>query len=202
MKYIVEHPLLERSLQEVQSELRSFQKGAAISLNVDEILSSVEAMRLSLADVFPVLIGKSKIDNLPDDKTFVRMLRVKHLRCGEVMNTADYATLSSDEFKSLMIYQKDLTDLDTPSYLLIQRKKQGLELYYVQEDIANFFNRLTSLSLTISHANGDQWEYTTSNSGEDWLLNAGVEDALCKKELDWQDIDNIRFTTGFSMYFN
>ena len=191
--------VFERTVQQASQELKSFQQQHDATITFDEVLASVEAMRVSLIDLFPALTHCKTIELAVSSTAFKSQLRAKKMRIGELTDTRDSATLLDSHLKFLMVYNEESIDLETPNYLLVQRGngKKGfmaaLELYYVQGDIRDFFNSLTNLVLVVEHPTKPGCLYKSSNSGEDWHLYRGTaNDTLFKSHIDWADIEEMK----------
>lgn len=201
MKYLLGFDyVFERTIQQASQELKRFQQEHNATITFDEVLGSVEAMSVSLSDLFPALTRCKTIELAIASPAFRSQLRVKKMRIGEITDTRDSATLLNTHLKFAMVYNKESMDLETPNYLLVQRgtgKKSfvpKLELYYVQGDIRNFFNSLTNLVLVVEHPTKSGCLYKSSNSGEDWHFYRGnASDALLfKSNIDWSDIEEMK----------
>lgn len=201
MKYLqgFDH-VFERTIQQASQELKKFQQEHDATITFDDVLASVEAMRVSLSDLFPALTRCKTIELATTCPLFKSQLRTKKMRIGEITDTRDSATLLDSHLKFLMVYNEESMDLETPNYLLVQRGKgkkgfaTALELYYVQGDIRDFFNTLTNLVLVVEHPTKPGCLYKSSNSGEDWHLYRGTsgDTLLFKPHIDWSDIEEMK----------
>jgi len=194
MRRILRYKIYEKSLADAKKELKNFQEELDIDITIKDLVDSIDGIELEIESVFSFLKNNEKLENLIDNSTFKTELEERDLKPSELFNSEDFNTFTKLPIKWIWIYEKDASDMEIPIYIIIQYFKNNewslLKMFYVQQEIDNFLEELSEITLEIRQKNGDKkWIYTTSNSGEDWILqNIENVTSTFTKNLDWDKI--------------
>lgn len=209
MKYLKKYTLFEKSLEEAVEELKEFQQDMDLNSNLTKLLDSIDSVELDINTIFPFLEGSEDISELEDNSKFINELKNRNLRISELFDTQESATLIKIRLRYYWIYTEDSTDLEIPVYILFQWVNKDntlspLKLYYVQKDISNFYNELSTVTLEITQkSNKDKkWVYITSNSGQNWVLqNKDKATTSFKKTLSSEEVEQLAKYTEIELIF-
>jgi len=194
MRRILRYKIYEKSLADAKKELKNFQEELDIDITIKDLVDSIDGIELEIESVFSFLKNNEKLENLIDNSTFKTELEERDLKPSELFNSEDFNTFTKLPIKWIWRYEKDASDMEIPIYIIIQYFKNNewslLKMFYVQQEIDNFLEELSEITLEIRQKNGDKkWIYTTSNSGEDWILqNIENVTSTFTKNLDWDKI--------------
>ena len=211
MNYLKKYTIFEKNIETAQKELKNFQTDLDLDKNLKEIIESIDGVEVKPEIIFPFLKDDMNKDLLVLDETddFHSELDDRGLKNSETFNTKDFNTFARFPIKWFWIYEKDAESEELPIYILLQHWVEAsngwssLKMYYVQKDITEFMSALSEVTLEIRQKEGDKkWTYTTSNSGEDWILN-NTEEATetFKKNLDWNRIISLSHHPDIEIVF-
>ncbi len=222
MKYLKPHNfILEKSLWNVNKDLKHFHNVLDLDVTIKELMKSLDAIEMDLDTIFPVLEGDETLKELINWSKFTDELKEYKLKLSELFDTENLQTFSRLPMKWYWIYSSDASDLDVPIYILFKYyykdKWSNLQLYYVQEDITNFLNELSTVTLEFRHINEDKrWFYKTSNSGMNWILQkdtkkikedntykevkSNAETATFRANLKWENILALSNRTDLELF--
>ena len=172
------------------------------SLNIwhDTLLSSIGAEEVDLFDTLFLpkkeFINNLDIDFLKDSDKFVNALTSLKFKKSEAQNTDKIESFVNKSCKFMFIYGIESNELENPIYILFQvwNETQGkwsdVKLYKVNEDVENFYDKLSSKEIEI--IDGDEkYIYVTSN-GNDWLLkDEDKENDIYKKSLRKEELEKL-----------
>jgi hypothetical protein len=175
MKHLKPYNLLEKSIWQVKKELKHFHDVLDLDVTVKELMSSLDGIHMDLKTIFPVLEGDETLKELSKWEKFTDELKEYKLKLSELFDTENLQTFSRLPMKWYWLSSQDATDLDTPIYIMFKyyhkEKWSEIQLYYVQEDIKNFLDELSAVTIEYRYNNGElRWFYKTSNSGVNWTL--------------------------------
>ncbi len=213
MKYLKKFTVLnEKSLWDVKKELKHFHNALDLDVTIKELMNSLEGIHMDLQSIFPILDGDENLKELSTWGKFNKELEDYKLKLSELFDTNSLQTFSRIPMKWYWLYSEDSSELDTPVYIMFKyfynNKWSDIQLYYIQTDIDNFLNELSSVTLEFRWNNGEKrWFYKTSNSGMNWNLekdikkikvegsykevNSDMETATFKSNLKWEDVLNL-----------
>lgn len=152
------------------------------SLNIwyDNLLESIDAEKIDIFETlklpFDEYSNRLDLDFLSKNTEFINSLTSLGLKKSTVNNTADYETFLDTPCKFMFIYDINANELQNPDYLLIQiwdnniKKWSDCALYKVNDDVNNFYEKLTSKTIEIID-NGENYIYSTTN-GNEWNLES------------------------------
>lgn len=149
----------------------------AITTDVDGLLDSIKEIKV---DFFQLGLSNDDyinktIEFLYDDADFNKQLFKKNLKKGELNTTMDIENfLRKDiDMKFFFLYSRNETILDNPDYLILQYFKDEkwfpIQIYKIKGAIEKFYEKLTAKTIKLTYDNVT-YIYTTSNSGNNWLL--------------------------------
>lgn len=174
----------------------------SMSIFQDNLLSSIDAKQTSLETEFDFKPKDSDIDEvslngLVKNPKFIRVLHDRALRLSGVENTDDYETFIQRSMRFALVRGEDKSDLSNPVYIMIQNKDDSnnrwgeIEIYKIHDEISNFYNILSSKTIELEYE-GDNYIYSTSNSGNEWVLkNTNSSNDKFKKYLRREDLKNM-----------
>ena len=183
------------------------------SLNIwyDILLSSISAQEVNLFDTLKMDskdyeakgAGKLDLDFLcgdgdtdADDK-FVDSLSSISLKKSGVQHTDDYETFLNKPCKFMFIYNIKSNELENPVYIMFQTwnetndKWSEVKLYKINGNVNNFYNKLSSKTIEIEDG-GENYIYSTSNSGNEWILkNVDKENDTYKRSFRKEELQKL-----------
>ena len=184
MKYF---KLYESKLGDAKKELKHFHVALNLDQTIDELMESIEAVKIDLHHIFPSLNGDENLKDLSENEKFKSELEESDLKLGDYYNTEDFETFSRIPFKWYFIYTSDSSELEEPVYILFKyyydKKWSDMNLYYIQGDGNELLRSLNIITIEFRHKDGNRWFYTTSNSGVDWELDTNTKIIKDKKEV-------------------
>ena len=202
----------EKNIWELKTDLKHFHKAMDLDISIKELMSSIDAIEMDLETIFPCFNGDENLKDLTKWKSFNDELEEYKLKLSELFDTNDLQTFSRLPLKWYWIYADDSTDLDTPIYILYKYlngdKWSTIKLYYIQEDITNFLDTLSTVVIEFRLNDSDKrWFYKTTDSGVNWKLEKDLkkiklndkyvdvksndETASFRINLKWNDILNL-----------
>jgi len=174
----------------------------SIVTDSDALLNSIKAKEIDLFQAFEFspddIDSNFSIEELYDNKPFNDSINNKEYKKIELESTEETETFIEDTIvvKFFSIYEKDASELEKPEYIIYQSKKKSdsewepVKCYKVNDDMKHFYDKLTNKSVEIKK--GDKtYLYSTSNSGNDWQLQAQEEDGNFKEFMSNDDIKAI-----------
>lgn len=178
----------------------------SMNLFYENILKSVGAEEVDIFETFNLsekeFKGRLDLDELSNNSDFVIALTEKGFEKSALQSTVDLETFVNKPSRFMMIYKKDVNQLENPDYILFQSEKNDNEwdetkLYKVTSDIKSFYDKLSSRVIEITH-NGKNYIYQSSNKNE-WLLqNIDEEDEIFKKYFRKEDFEKFINDNKFS----
>jgi len=156
----------------------------SIVTDSDLLLKSIQAKEEDIFKTFEVNPDEFKegysIEELYKSKDFNKKLKNKKLKKSPIEETEDSETFIENtmDVKFFLIHEKNKSALDKPEYIVFQTKKKvdtkwsDVKLYSVNDDIKNFYDKLTNK--TVELKKGDKkYIYFTSNSCKNWQIQNG-----------------------------
>jgi len=168
----------------------------SITTDVDGLLDSIREEKV---DFYALHLSSDNyinktIDNVYDDADFNKQLYKENLKKGELESTMDIENfLRKDiDMKFFFLYSRNETVLDNPNFLILQYYKDDkwypIEIYKLKGKIENFYEKLTAKTIKLTFDNVT-YIYTTSNSGNNWLLkDSNKKTDKFKENLETEDI--------------
>lgn len=205
MKYLKNYKIFLESIQIDTSMDYSFSDILeSLSIFQNNLLTSINAEAVTFESEFDYELEDKNmdLDLLSENSKFITSLQNKGMKISSVENTDDYETFVSRSMKFMPIRQTDANDLMNPKYIIIQNRDESknqwgeLRLYKVHDNIRKFYDTLSSKTIELKY-NGENYIYTTSNSGNEWVLsNPNESNDIFKKYLRREDfkelIENIK----------
>lgn len=173
----------------------------SIVTDSETLLKSINAEQVLMGDIFNFNSEKfDDIDVLSKDPTFLRKLSDKGLKKNNIEYSKDCETFLDEviDIKFFLIFKKEDSELEPkPEYIVFQSKSKNgnkwepIKMYKVNENIRNFYDKLSSKTVEIKR--GDKnYIFRTSNAGNDWKLqNIQNKDEIFK---DIMSNDEIKAT--------
>ena len=144
------------------------------SLNLFEkdILASIKAVEVGFS-IFGVEQSFLNIDDVYGDVEFNKNMVADNYKKSQIYNTIDYETFLESPIKFFFIFEKDKNELENPTYIVtetMELDKNSVKMFKVNDNIKNFYDKLTSKTIEI--VDGDKkYVYQTSSSNE-WNLKS------------------------------
>jgi len=174
----------------------------SIVTDSDALLNSIKAKEVDLFQAFEFspddIESNFSIEELYDNKPFNDSINNKEYKKIELESTEETETFIEDTIvvKFFSVYEKNASELEQPEYIIYQSKKKSdsewepVKCYKVNDDMKHFYDKLTNKSVEIKK--GDKtYLYSTSNSGNDWQLQAQEEEGNFKEFMSNDDIKAI-----------
>ena len=171
----------------------------SIVTDSDSLLKSIKAEEVDLFQSFKFnpddISSNVSIEELYDNKPFNDSINKKNFKKNELESTEETETFIDDTIvvKFFSVYEKDASELEQPKYIIYQNKKktsndwEPVKCYKVNDDMKHFYDKLTNKSVEIKKS-GKTYLYNTSNSGNDWVLQAQSEEGDFKEYMSNDDI--------------
>lgn len=173
----------------------------SIVTDSENLLKSINAEQVRMGDVLDFSSENfNDIDVLFKDADFLKKLDRKGFKKNNMEYSKDCETFLENtmDIKFFLIFKKDDSELDPkPEFIVFQSKAKGsnkwepIKMYKVNENIRNFYDKLSSKTIEIKR--GDKnYIFRTSNAGNDWSLQN-----IQNKDNTFKDImsnDEIRAT--------
>jgi hypothetical protein len=171
-KKFKESVVVDMTFQNVEELLES------LNLWHDALLNAISAEEVDIYNTFKLpkeMFNKIEdLDVLSNNVEFINSLSSISLKKSELKNSDDFQTFLNKPCKFMFIFDINSNELENPIYLLFQvwnetiNKWEGVKLYKVNQDVKNFYDKLTSRTIEIN--DGDEnYIYSTSN-GNEWVL--------------------------------
>lgn len=199
-KRFTESIVLDSNIEEIIDITES------LSVVDDVLLTSIKAEEKEMSLVFDYLSDDDKsIETICQDSKFIHQISKLGFRISEVFNTDDYETFINKTIKFVLIYLKDSNDLTNPEYIMTQtwnesiNKWEKVNLYKVNDDIKNFYDKLSSKTVQIT-VDDTNYIYKTGNSGNNWILqNLDNVTDMFKKEMTKDDLKKVSKEKGIKI---
>ncbi len=170
----------------------------SLSIWHDSVLKSIGATELDIYDVFSLPMEDYKnnmhIDYLANNSDFLGSLSSIGLKKSKVESSKDYSTFLTVPCKFMFIYRIEANELENPEYVLFQvwddTKWDTCKLYKINNDINNFYNKLSSKVLELEY-DGEKYVYNTSNGTEWTLQNIEQSNGEFKKYLRIAELEEL-----------
>ena len=171
----------------------------SIVTDSDSLLKSIKAEEVDLFQSFKFnpddISSNVSIEELYDNKPFNDSINKKNFKKNELESTEETETFIEDTIvvKFFSVYEKDASELEQPEYIIYQSKKktsndwEPVKCYKVNDNMKHFYDKLTNKSVEIKKS-GKTYLYNTSNSGNDWVLQAQSEEGDFKEYMSNDDI--------------
>lgn len=172
----------------------------SIITDSDALLKSINAEEINLFRTFQLDTNSFKqeinIETLYEDEVFNRQLKLLKYKKNRLEETEESETFMDKtiDIKFFSVYKEEHSELEKPEYIIYQYKKigdsnwQSLKCYKVNEDMKNFYDKLSSKTIELSK-NDKKYIFNTSNGGVNWnLQNVNDEDKTFKREMENKDI--------------
>jgi len=171
----------------------------SIVTDSDSLLKSIKAEEVDLFQSFKFnpddISSNFSIEELYDNKPFNDSINKKKFKKNELESTEETETFIEDTIvvKFFSVYEKDASELEQPKYIIYQNKKktsndwEPVKCYKVNDNMKHFYDKLTNKSVEIKKS-GKTYLYNTSNSGNDWVLQAQSEEGDFKEYMSNDDI--------------
>lgn len=172
----------------------------SLTILEDSLLSSINAREEDIFKMFSYLKDnrENNIEDIISDTKFNEILASNGLKKGQLSNTDDYETFLNRKMYFLPIYNIDANELMNPLYLMIQ-VGNDVRIYSVNNDIKNFYDKLTSKTIEISK-DDENWIYSTSNSGNNWeLMNTESATDIFKNSLYPDELRDILNSNNYKI---
>lgn len=138
----------------------------------DKLLDSIGAENVLMGDVINFNSEKfNDIEKLFENPEFIKKLDKKGYKTNNIENTQYCETfIKKENLRFFLIFKKNESELDpTPEYIVIQRDRNPIKIYKINDNIRNFYDVLSSKTIEIKD-DGENYIYRTSNAGNDWTL--------------------------------
>jgi len=171
----------------------------SITTDVDGLLDSINDKKV---DFYSIHLSNDNyidktIETLYDDTDFNQQLFKDNLKKGEMDSTMEIENfLRKDiDMKFFFLYDRNETVLNNPEFLILQyykdEKWHPIEIYKIKGAIENFYDKLTAKTIKLT-SDDVTYIYTTSNSGNNWLLkDKEKKTEKFKENLETDDIKNL-----------
>lgn len=172
----------------------------SIITDSEALLKSIEAEEINIYHVLDLDESNYPrtlyIEELYEDKIFNKNLLKKGFKKTNLESTEETETFidKTIDVKFFLIYKKDKSELEKPEYIIFQSKRQSatqwesLKAYKVNQDMRNFYDRLSSKTVEIKK-DEKTYIFSTSNAGNDWQLkNINDETDVFKKIMKSEEI--------------
>lgn len=172
----------------------------SIVTDSDSLLKSINAEKLDLFTTFHInpdsYDRNMTIEFLYDDGEFNKQLTKLKLKKNKLESTEESDTFIDKTLtiKFFSVYDEDKSELDQPEYIIFQSRSKAqsqwsdITCYKVNEDMKNFYDKLTSKTVEIKK-DDKTYIYNTSNSGSDWILqNSNDKNDIFKADMSSDDI--------------
>lgn len=151
----------------------------SIVTDSETLLKSINAEHVLMGDVFDFNSENfNDIDVLSKDADFLKKLDKKGFKKNNIEYSKDSETFldKTMDIKFFLIFNKEDSELEPkPEYIVFQSRAKGstkwepIKMYKVNENIRNFYDKLSSKTIEIKR--GDKnYIFKTSNAGNDWTL--------------------------------
>lgn len=217
---ILSYKLFEKNVWNVKKDLKHFKSVLNLESTITELMESISAFEMDIESIFPVLDGDENLSELKKYPKFLDELSDLKLKLSELFYTEELQTFSRLPLKWYWLYSEDASELDSPIYILFKyfynNKWSNIKLYYIQEDISDFLNVLSTITIEFKVNNGKRWFYKSSNSGELWELittpiniiknkvkkevKSEPETASFRPHLKWEDILNLSKRSDLDLF--
>jgi len=157
-----------------------------LSIDINSVLSSINAEEV---DIFANLNKYVDLEFLNKDSNFINKISLENLKNSDVQNSDDYETFVYTSFKFMFLYEKNVSELGNPIYILIQINGKPIHFYKINGDIKKFYDQLSSKTIEIED-NGEKFIYQTSDSTS-WDLKSVKETDVYKRNFGKEDLENI-----------
>lgn len=175
----------------------------SIITSENSLLKSINAEEVNFFKTFSLDVDSfdnlNSIDELYEDEEFNKKLVSLKYKKTNLEETEESETFidKTVDIKFFLIHKEEQSELEKPEYIIYQSKKRGefkwenIKCYKVNEDMRNFYDKLTSKTVEISKGE-KKYIYNTSNGGVDWVLqNVDDEDKTFKRDMENNDIKAI-----------
>lgn len=165
----------------------------SLNLIEKEVLFSIKAEEVEFK-LFGFNIHPINIDILYNDNKFETALLDSNYRKSDLFDTIDYETFLETPFKFFFLYDINKNDLENPNYIIIE-SNNNVKIYSINDNIKNFYDKLTSKTIVIIDDN-IKYVYQTSTNNE-WSLKSNNVNAVWLKIYRKEDFfkklkDNIK----------
>jgi len=182
--------MLKKYLQYIKESITTDVDGLLDSINDKEV--DFYSIHLSNED----FINKP-IETLYDDADFNNQLFKENLKKGDMESTLEIENfLRKDiDIKFFFLYDRKITVLDNPEFLIIQYYKDDkwfpIEIYSIKGAVDNFYDKLTAKTIKLISDN-ITYIYETSNSGNNWILkDKDKKTEKFKENLDTDEVKDL-----------
>lgn len=151
----------------------------SIVTDSETLLKSINAEQVLMGDVLDFNSEKfNNLDELAADADFLRKLDKKGYKKNNIEYSKDCETFLDKtlDIKFFLIFKKDDSELEPkPEFIVFQSKGkntpkwEAIKMYKVNENIRNFYDKLSSKTIEIKRGNKN-YIFKTSNAGNDWKL--------------------------------
>jgi hypothetical protein len=149
----------------------------------DTLVDAVNAVEVDFTQEFSYVPENTDMERLSQDATFFNSLSSIGMKVSEMEtlgpkegDIGDHQTFLNKPCRFMTVHQLASDRLEKPDYILLQpwnetqEKWDRTRLYRVQGDMAKFYEKLTSRTVEIKDDEGEVRIYSTSNTGNDWVL--------------------------------
>lgn len=153
----------------------------SIVTDSDLLLNSIQAKEEDIFKTLELNPDNFKrnytIENLYNNKEFNKKLKEKKLKKSQIEESDDAETFLENtlDIKFFLIHEENKSSLDKPEYIIFQSKRKidkkwgDVKFYSVNDDIKNFYDKLTNKTIELKKKDKN-YIYFTSNSGNNWQL--------------------------------
>lgn len=171
----------------------------SIVTDSESLLKTIKAEEVDLFQSFefdPDEINSNfNIEELYENKIFNDSIKNKNYKKNELESSEETETFIEDTIvvKFFSIYDINSSELEQPKFIIYQNKKKSdnkwkpVKCYKVNDNMKHFYDKLTNKTIEIKKS-GKIYLYNTSNSGNDWLLQAQSENGDFKEYMSNDDI--------------
>lgn len=147
------------------------------SLNVleDSLLNSISAKELNIYDTLELdkSVLVDDLETIANNPIFMKTIYSSGLKKSDVYDTKDFETFLKDPIKFMFISNINDSDLSNPLYILVQSENNQVRFYSVNNNIKNFYDKLSSKVIEIVLADNKKLIYKSGNKNE-WVLSSGM----------------------------
>ncbi len=168
ISYIKKYTKYFNTIENIIESLNLFEK---------EVLFAIKAEEVEF-DIFDIHLKSTNIDSLYNDIKFEKNIIDADYRKSELFDTIDYETFLDKPLKFFFLYEKNKNDLENPSNIIIESENHSIKIYRINDNIKNFYDKLTSKSIEIIDNNikyiyqtstNNEWLLKSNNSNDEWL---------------------------------
>ncbi len=154
-----------------------------------DILSAIKAEDVGFKE-FDLSNNFIKIEDVYNDIEFNKNMSENYKK-SQIYNTKDYETFLDSPIKYFFLFGIDKNELENPSYIVLETvdlEKNSVRIFKINDNIKNFYDKLTSKTIEIYDDNIKYIYQTFSNN--EWVLKSGNSNEYWGKIIRKNDFYN------------